>query len=78
MMTRKRRAKMACTVMNLITQTTQVFTCLPAEAVVAAYAQSKKDFNTWDYYKKYNSLLKYGEHTISCGDFSVFKDGRQF
>ena len=69
---------MTCTVMNLSTQYKQIFTCPPVEAVVAAYAQSTGDFNTWDYDTRYNHLLEYGKHTILCGDFSVFKDGREF
>ena len=75
---RKGNNIMTCIVMNLITQDKQIFTCPPAEAVVAAYAQSSGDFNTWDYDNKYNHLLEYGKHTILCGDFSVFKDGRDF
>jgi len=69
---------MACTVMNLITQQKLTFTCTPKQAVVAAYAQSIKDFNTWNYDEKYKSQLYEGKHTFLCGDFSVFKDGRQF
>jgi hypothetical protein len=56
----------------------QVYTCAPKEAVVAAYAQSKKDWNTWDYAKQYNSLVLEGGETFLCGYFSVFKDGRDF
>ena len=69
---------MTCTVMNLSTQHKQIYTCPPDQAVVAAYAQSTGDFNTWDYDTKYNHLLEYGKCTILCGDFSVFKDSREF
>lgn len=69
---------MACTVMNLATKQKLTFTCSPKQAVVAAYAQSLKDFCTWKYEEKYNSQLYEGKVTWLCGDFSVFKDGRQF
>ena len=69
---------MAVTVMNLITGDTQDYTCTPREAVVAAFAQSKKDWNTWDYKKRYDALVLESEKTIGCGDFAAFKDGRQF
>jgi hypothetical protein len=67
-----------CTVMNLETSKTQNYTCTPKEAVIAAYAQSKNDYNTWDYEIKYNHLLEEGKYTYICGDFSAFKDGRNF
>jgi hypothetical protein len=66
-----------CIVMNLITQEKQAYTCEPREAVIAAYAQSMGDFNTWEYEEKYGKLLiKVGSYTFMCGDFSVFQDGR--
>jgi len=43
----------------------------PIGAVVAAYAQSKGDFNTWDYEEKYRSLIKMGTVSVTCGDFSA-------
>lgn len=48
---------------------------LPArEAVRNAYAQfERKDFNTWDY-AKYDSLVKEGEHSFTCGDYIAFKN----
>ena len=64
--------------MNLATQQKLTFTCSPKQAVIAAYAQSLKDFCTWKYEEKYNSQLYEGKVTWLCGDFSVFKDGRQF
>ena len=69
---------MACTVMNLSTGDKQVYTCTPKEAVIAAYAQSFSDWNTWDYNKHYATFVKEGNDTVACGDFSAFKDGREF
>jgi len=67
-----------CTVMNLSTTDKQSYSCTPREAVIAAYAQSRNDWNTWDYDKRYSELVEEGQHTFLCGDFSVFKDGRDF
>jgi len=67
-----------CTVMNLATTEKQIYTCTPKQAVIAAHAQSKMDWNTWQYEERYRKLLEYGKHTILCGDFSVFQDGRNF
>jgi hypothetical protein len=64
--------------MNLSTQQKQTYTCEPKEAVICAYAQSLNDWNTWNYSSRYNHLVKEGKYTWLCGDFSVFKDGRQF
>ncbi|OGL47319.1 MAG: hypothetical protein A2W05_09765 [Candidatus Schekmanbacteria bacterium RBG_16_38_10] len=60
------------TVLNLSNLTEQVYTCSPEEAVIAAYAQSTGDFNTWDYDARYSRLLEWGEHCVLCGDFSSF------
>lgn len=62
------------TVFNLATYDELVFSCAPREAVIAAYAQSKGDYNTWDYESKYGSLVRYsgeGNRTVSCGDFAA-------
>jgi hypothetical protein len=64
--------------MNLCTTEKQIYTCTPKNAVISAYAQSLKDWNTWDYIKRYSYLIEEGEHTFLCGNFSVFKDGRNF
>jgi hypothetical protein len=44
----------------------------PQLALVAAYAQSKKDFNTWGYAKYYNEIIE-TSICYSLGDFSVLK-----
>lgn len=67
-----------CTVMNLITEEKQVYTCSPKQAVIAAYAQSKGDWNTWQYDEHYGHLLEQGKQTVLCGDFGAFIDGRKF
>lgn len=44
----------------------------PAEAVMAAYAQNKhRDFNTWDYYRKYSSKVVFGARSVECGNFAA-------
>ena len=67
-----------CTVMNLRTSETQVYTCSPKKAVIAAFAQSKNDWNTWDYDKKYGDMVEEGNLSFACGDFAVFKDNSGF
>lgn len=63
-------------VMNLSTREKQVYFCEPRKAVLAAYAQSFKDYNTWQYEERYGHLLLVGKHCLACGDFSAFQDGR--
>lgn len=63
-------------VMNLATREKQVYFCEPRKAVIAAYAQSFKDYNTWDYERRYGHLVLVGKFCLAVGDFSVFKDGR--
>jgi hypothetical protein len=67
-----------CTVVNLATREKLIYTCDPKIAVICAYAQSKGDFNTWDYDKNYLHLVLDRNSIWSCGDFSTFKDGRDF
>ena len=62
----------AVTVMNLSTGEKQIYTNHPALAVIAAYAQSRNDWNTWDYIARYERLVEYGKHTVLCGDFSAY------
>lgn len=58
------------TVFNLLTGEAVYFTLNPEEAVIAAYAQSHKDFNTWNY-QKYRSLVQRGTFYIFCGHFAA-------
>ncbi len=60
---------MPVTVVNFATRNEQIYTCSPREAVVAAYAQSLGDYNTWDYTTKYDHLVVVGSSTVACGDF---------
>lgn len=45
----------------------------PREAVMAAYAQDRGDYNTWDYETRYGDLPREGEAGWHCGDFSAPK-----
>ena len=58
------------TVTNLATGDTQEFYLPPQEAVNAAYRQSRRGFNTWDYDKHLHNVkkTKSGLHYY-CGDF---------
>lgn len=44
----------------------------PREAVRAAYAQERNDWNTWDY-AKYDRLVVEGQHAVACGDWAALK-----
>ena len=46
------------TVLNLSTGKEVIYTCEPQKAVLAAYAQNRRDWNTWNYQKKYGHLLE--------------------
>ena len=62
------------TVFNLATYDEQTFSCTHREAVMAAYAQSKGDWNTWDYEERYGKLVRFSgtdKRTVSCGDFAA-------
>ena len=69
---------MTTTVMNLSNGSKQIYTCTPREAVIAAYAQSLMDWNTWQYKERYSSLVIEGKLCLACGDFSAYKDGKTF
>lgn len=45
---------------------------LPKQAVINAYAQSRKDGNTWGY-QQYEPLVQEGKHTYSIDDWCVLK-----
>jgi len=64
---------MMVTVYKLGTDEEQVFSCHPEDAVIAAYAQSQGDFNTWAYKvnRHYRSMLKFHGRTLVCGDFAT-------
>lgn len=61
-------------VFNLATQEEKIYFISPALAVVAAYAQERKDYNTWNYYK-YWELLEYSPRVVTCGDWSAIHSG---
>jgi hypothetical protein len=63
---------MTITVLNLATGDRQYYTCSPREAVIAAYAQARHDWNTWDYALRYAGLVETGDHVVTCGDYSAF------
>jgi len=61
-------------VLNLATRQHTPYSCSPREAVVAAYAQSLKDWNTWDYERRYGHLVTEGRSVVTCGDFTARKE----
>lgn len=59
-------------VLDLATGKKKVYSCSPREAVMAAHAQEHGDWNTWDYESRYGDLVRFGQHTVLCGDWSTF------
>lgn len=45
----------------------------PEEAVIAAYAQSQDDYNTWEYQKKHLWRVRWHANSVSCGTFCALK-----
>ena len=64
-------------VRNLTTLETKEYTCSPRDAVMAAYAQEKGDFNTWECEQKYGHLVREGRACYGLGDWATFKDERE-
>lgn len=58
-------------VVNLATLEERIYSSnlTPEQAVIAAYAQSQGDFNTWEYESKYGDKVIRGNKTVSCGDW---------
>jgi hypothetical protein len=59
---------------NLMTRDLYFYTCSPREAVIAAYAQSLGDWNTWNYEEKYGHMPIEGNYSIAVGDFCTLKE----
>lgn len=57
---------------NMSTQQRRVYFCeSPVDAVIAAFAQSRDDWNTGDYLVKYSTLVQVGQWFLFCGDWAV-------
>lgn len=61
---------MVTEVINLGTGQRQTFTLPPTQAVVNAWHQSQRDWNTWEY-EYAEAPIVFGKHTVACGDFCV-------
>jgi len=60
-------------VLNLATGEVLFYTLPPREAVVAAYLQATRDWNTWQYEEK-RLPVYWGRWTVTCGDFTALKN----
>ena len=63
--------------MNVGTLVAREYSCSPREAVIAAYAQSKGDWNTWEYEEKYGALVHETPLGFYVRDFGCLKDQRE-
>lgn len=57
-------------VFNLLTQEELHYDLPPDEAVKAAYLQSIRRSNTWDY-PSIRVHIERGNHSVACGDFAA-------
>lgn len=62
------------TVRNTETGATQSYSIGPRRAVMAAYAQSKGDYQTWQYEDRYGHLVKEHQNGYSLGDYQADKE----
>jgi hypothetical protein len=60
---------------NLLTDESKIYTCDPLDAVIAAYAQEHNDWNTWEYFIRYNHLVEVGQRVLFCGDWYTTYSG---
>ncbi len=67
---------MLTVVVNLLTLEESTYSLPPRDAVIAGHAQMEKnDWETWDYEKKYASLVKFGQVSVICGNCSALLEG---
>ena len=60
------------TVLNLTTGKHTTYSLPAEEAVVAAYEQSRGNFNTWQYATfADHPEARRGQYSVSCGDFAA-------
>ena len=64
---------MTTEVRNLYTGEMRVYSCAPFQAVVSAYAQSKGDYNTWQYRERYWDNVDAGNVSFCCGDWAALR-----
>ena len=59
-------------VLNLDTGKHTVYSLSPEDAVVAAYEQSRGNYNTWQYpaFADHPEARR-GQYSVSCGDFTA-------
>jgi len=60
------------TIFNLATGEERTYDLSPKSALIAAYNQTKGDYNTWNYNDKNYHFIE-GEKTIALGDWCVIK-----
>jgi len=63
-------------VMNMATGEIRTYSLSPEDAVIAAYAQSRGDWSTWNY-GKYRDEVVTGAACVSLGDWGAFRNGRR-
>lgn len=68
---------MLTAVLNLLTLEESHYSLPPRDAVIAGHAQMEKnDWQTWEYEKRYASLVKFGQVSVTCGNCSALLKGK--
>jgi hypothetical protein len=62
------------TVKNLNDDSIQIYSCSEREAVIAAHAQSRNDWSTWQYEERYGHLAAEDDDKWTCGAFYCIKN----
>lgn len=59
-------------VLNLATGESIFYSLDPRSAVVAAWEQSRGNYNTWTYGDSH-AIVEHGQRTVTAGDFTAIK-----
>lgn len=66
---------MTTTVFHTPSETEHVYTLPPREAVLAAFALSMGDANSWNWEKRWNHYVKRTPHGWAAGDWWAYDTG---
>ena len=68
----------ATKVTDLATGSISYYSLPPRDAVIAAFAQNERnDWETWNYTQRYAGMVRQGNYTVTCGDFTALTEQGQ-
>lgn len=65
------------TAFNLSSGERREYVLAPEDAVIAAFAQSRGDWSTWDYRTRYSGQVVTGAVCVTIGNWSAFRRTEQ-